>query len=66
MTMLLENSRILEMFMNNQAICNINVPEHSYQYDNAFMSSVVSHKQLSHIIIKSAVSISHLKGVNKY
>ena len=42
------------------------VPEHSYLYDKAFMSFVVTYKQLSCIVIKSAVSISHLKCVNKY
>ena len=42
------------------------VPEHSYLYDKAFMSFIVTYKQLSCIIIKSAVSISHLKDVSKY
>ena len=34
---------------------HMRVPEHSYQYDNAFMSSVVTYD------IQSAVSVSHLK-----
>ena len=40
---------------------HISVPEHRYQYDDTFMSSVLSYEQLSCIVIKSAVSISHLK-----
>ena len=42
------------------------VLEHTYLYDKALMSFAVTYKQLSCIVIKSAVSISHLKGVNKY
>ena len=44
-------------------------PEHSYQHDNAFMSSVVSYKWLTCIVIQSAVYISHLKvsiNINRY
>ena len=40
---------------------HMSVPKHSYQDDNAYMSSVVLYKWLTCIIIQCAISISRLK-----
>ena len=40
---------------------HMSVSEHSYQDDIAFMSSVITYKPITCIVIQSAVSISHLK-----
>ena len=40
---------------------HMSVPEDSYQYYNALMSSVVSYEWLTYIAIQSAICRSHLK-----